>query len=121
MGRSRGRCRLGDRRGSPLHGFRLPRPPVEKHPDRVCVLRHRGSAVVRRPPSPAQIGSRRPSFGRIEVGTMYPILGLTTTPVNETRRDTALRTYARLEYGEPDATWLIVGARPNGETLIQRR
>jgi len=51
---------------------------------------------------------------------MYPILGLTTTPVNETRRDTALRTYARLEYGEPDATWLIVGARPNGESLIQR-
>jgi len=51
---------------------------------------------------------------------MYPILGLTTTPVKATRRDTAPRTYARLEYGEPDATWLIVGARPNGESLIQR-
>jgi len=51
---------------------------------------------------------------------MYPILGLTTTPVKATRRDTALRTYARLEYGEPDATWLTVGARLNSERPSRR-
>ena len=51
---------------------------------------------------------------------MYPILIGTTTLVSTTRPETPLETYARLEYGERDATWLAVAARPNGESRTER-
>ena len=51
---------------------------------------------------------------------MYPILIGTTTLVSTTRPETPLETYARLEYGERDATWLTLAARPNGESRTER-
>lgn len=51
---------------------------------------------------------------------MYPIITGMTTLANETERDTGLRTYARLEFGEPHATWLTLGSRANGVSLSRR-
>lgn len=51
---------------------------------------------------------------------MYPILIGTTTFVSTTRPEAPLRTYARLEYGERDATWLTLAARPNGGSRKDR-
>lgn len=51
---------------------------------------------------------------------MYPILIGTTTLVSTTRQETPLETYARLEYGERDATWLTLAARPNRESRTDR-
>lgn len=49
---------------------------------------------------------------------MYPIL-IGVTALVSARQETPVQTFARLEYGERDGTWLTA-PRPDGESRTER-
>src|SRR2546426_10133994 len=69
-----------------------------------------GSAGVWRLSLPAETGSRRPSFGVSEDEKMIETLGYGAN-IMSSRANPDLREYARWEYGQADAEWVLSTAR----------